>query len=69
MDTQCKGKETVHDVPIGQEYLDMFPKHLPGVSPERQVEFRIILVPGVALITKAPYHLAPPEMQDLSTQL
>ena len=47
----------------------MFPEELPGVPPERQVEFRIDLVPGVAPIAKASYHLAPPEMQELSSQL
>ena len=36
---------------------------------ERQVEFRIDLIPGAAPIPKAPYRLAPPEMQELSTQL
>ena len=36
---------------------------------ERQVEFRIDLVPGAAPIAKAHYRLAPPEMQELSTQL
>ena len=47
----------------------MFPEELPGIPPERQVEFRIDLVPGAAPIAKAPYRLAPPEMQDLSMQL
>ena len=36
---------------------------------ERQVEFRIDLVPGAAPIAKVPYHLAPPEIQKLSSQL
>ena len=47
----------------------MFPEELPGIPTERQVEFRIDLIPGVAPIAKAPYRLAPPEMQELSTQL
>ena len=62
MDTQDKGKATVDYVSIVREYLDVFLEDLPGVPPERQVEFRIDLVPGVALIAKAPYRLAPPEM-------
>ena len=45
----------------------MFPKELTGVPPERQVEFRDDLVPGVAPISKASYQLAPPEMQQLSS--
>ncbi|KAM0008028.1 putative nucleotidyltransferase, Ribonuclease H [Helianthus debilis subsp. tardiflorus] len=46
-----------------------FPEDLPGLRPQRQVEFRIDLVPGAATVAKAPYRLAPSEMQELSTQL
>ncbi|GJW76999.1 putative reverse transcriptase domain-containing protein [Tanacetum coccineum] len=35
----------------------------------RQIEFRIDLVPGVAPVAKFPYCLAPSEMQELSGQL
>ncbi|GKC96265.1 hypothetical protein Tco_1161707 [Tanacetum coccineum] len=37
--------------------------------PQRQVEFRIDLVPGATPIAKSPYRLAPSEMQELSDQL
>ncbi|GJY50017.1 putative reverse transcriptase domain-containing protein [Tanacetum coccineum] len=47
----------------------VFPKDLPGLPPARQVEFQIDLVPGVAPVARAPYRLAPAEMQELSTQL
>ena len=40
-----------------------------GVPPERQVEFQIDLVPGVAPIAKSSYRLASPEMQELSAHL
>jgi hypothetical protein len=33
------------------------------------VEFGIYLAPGAALIARAPYRLAPNELQELSTQL
>ncbi|GKC73947.1 putative reverse transcriptase domain-containing protein, partial [Tanacetum coccineum] len=42
---------------------------LPGLPPTRQVEFQIDLVPGVAPVARAPYRLAPSELQELSTQL
>nr|GFC34871.1 reverse transcriptase domain-containing protein [Tanacetum cinerariifolium]GFC34924.1 reverse transcriptase domain-containing protein [Tanacetum cinerariifolium] len=42
---------------------------LPGLPPARQVEFQINLVPGAAPVARAPYRLAPAEMQELSTQL
>ena len=69
MDTRETGRATVDDVPVVREFADVFPEELPGIPPERQVEFRIDLVPGAAPIAKAPYRLAPPEMQELSTQL
>ena len=47
----------------------MFSEDLPRVPPKRQVEFRIDLVSGATPIAKEPYRLAPPEMQELSTQL
>ncbi|KAJ9538901.1 hypothetical protein OSB04_031634 [Centaurea solstitialis] len=62
-------KKTVADVPVVSEYPDVFPDNLPGIPPERQVEFRIELVPGATLVAKAPYRLAPPEMMELSKQL
>lgn len=64
-----KSKKTVADVPVVREFPDVFPEDLPGIPPERQVEFRIDLIPGAAPIAKAPYRLAPPEMQELSQQL
>ena len=51
------------------EFPDVFPEELPGVPPERQVEFHVDLVPGAAPISKAPYRLAPLDMQELSSQL
>nr|GEV54519.1 hypothetical protein [Tanacetum cinerariifolium] len=42
---------------------------LVGLSLTRQVEFQIDLIPGVALVARAPYRLAPSEMKELSDQL
>ncbi|KAJ0824772.1 putative nucleotidyltransferase, Ribonuclease H [Helianthus annuus] len=59
----------LEDIPVAKEFPDVFPEDLPGLPPQRQVEFRIDLVPGAAPVAKAPYRLAPSEMQELSTQL
>ncbi|GKF73179.1 hypothetical protein Tco_0219511, partial [Tanacetum coccineum] len=48
---------------------EVFPEDLPRLSPARQVEFQIDLVPGAAPVARAPYRLAPAELQELSTQL
>ncbi|GJY70340.1 putative reverse transcriptase domain-containing protein [Tanacetum coccineum] len=47
----------------------VFPKDLSGLPPTRQVEFHIDLIPGAALIARAPYRLAPSEMKELLEQL
>jgi len=64
-----KKRKVVACVPVVSEFPDVFLEELPGIPPERQVEFRIDLVPGVAPVAKAPYRLAPPEMQEFSKQL
>nr|GEW89016.1 putative reverse transcriptase domain-containing protein [Tanacetum cinerariifolium] len=62
-------EKRLEDVPIVREFLEVFLEDLPGLPPARQVEFQIDLVPGAALVVRAPYRLAPAEMQELSTQL
>ncbi|GKE60784.1 putative reverse transcriptase domain-containing protein, partial [Tanacetum coccineum] len=63
--TDDKSKEKrLEDVPIVQEFLEVFPKDFPGLPPARQVEFQIDLVPGVAHVARASYRLAPVEMQE-----
>ncbi|GJR97438.1 putative reverse transcriptase domain-containing protein [Tanacetum coccineum] len=62
-------KKRLEDVPIVQDFPDVFPEDLPGLPPTRQVEFQIDLIPGAALVARAPYRLAPSEMKELSEQL
>ncbi|GKB35706.1 hypothetical protein Tco_0880648, partial [Tanacetum coccineum] len=65
-----KSKEKrLEDVPVVQEFPKVFPEDLPGIPPTRQVEFRIDLVPGATPVARAPYRLAPPEMNELVDQL
>ncbi|GKA43727.1 putative reverse transcriptase domain-containing protein [Tanacetum coccineum] len=59
----------LEDVPVVCEFPEVFPDDLPGLLPPRQVEFRIELVPGAAPVARAPYHLAPSEMKEMSDQL
>ncbi|GJU98589.1 putative reverse transcriptase domain-containing protein [Tanacetum coccineum] len=59
----------LEDIPVVREFLEVFPKDLPGLPPVRQVEFQIDLIPGAAPVARAPYRLAPSEMQELSNQL
>ena len=69
LDTRVETTTDLDSVSVVQEFRDVFPEELPGVPPERQMEFRIDLVPGATPIAKVPYRIAPPEIQELSTQL
>ncbi|KAI3825371.1 hypothetical protein L1987_06854 [Smallanthus sonchifolius] len=57
------------DIPIVRDYPEVFPEDLPGLPPHRHVEFQFDLAPGAAPIARAPYRLAPSELQELSTQI
>ncbi|RVW21559.1 Retrovirus-related Pol polyprotein from transposon 297 [Vitis vinifera] len=59
----------LEDIPIVRDYPDVFPEDLPGLPPEREVEFTIDLAPGTAPISKAPYRMAPMELKELKIQL
>ncbi|GJW95662.1 hypothetical protein Tco_0175334 [Tanacetum coccineum] len=65
-----KSKEKrLEDVPVVQEFPEVFSENLSGIPPTRQVEFRIDLVLGATLVARAPYRLAPSEMKELAEQL
>nr|GFA66861.1 putative reverse transcriptase domain-containing protein [Tanacetum cinerariifolium] len=67
-DDKYEGKH-VKDVPIVQDFPEVFPENLLGLPLARPVEFQIDLIPGAAPVARAPYRLAPSEMKELSKQL
>nr|GFA34034.1 reverse transcriptase domain-containing protein [Tanacetum cinerariifolium] len=62
-------EKQLENILVVREFPDVFPEELPGLPPVRQVEFQIDLIPRAALVARAPYRLAPSEMQELSNQL
>ncbi|GJZ27972.1 putative reverse transcriptase domain-containing protein [Tanacetum coccineum] len=62
-------EQKLSDISVVQDFVEVFPEDLSGLPPQRQVEFRIDLVPGATPVAKSPYRLAPSEMQELSQQL
>ncbi|GKC24802.1 putative reverse transcriptase domain-containing protein [Tanacetum coccineum] len=69
-ETEDKSKEKrLEDVPIIRDFLEFFLEDFPRLPQTRQVEFQIDLVPSAAPVARAPYRLAPTELQELSTQL
>ena len=59
----------INEIAVVKEFPDVFPKDLPGLPPDREIEFAIVLIPGTEPIHKAPYRMAPVELQELKTQL
>jgi hypothetical protein len=49
--------------------LDVFPNDLPGMPPNRDIEFKIELQPGTAPITKSPYKMTQEELAELKILL
>ncbi|XP_076955618.1 uncharacterized protein LOC143630508 [Bidens hawaiensis] len=62
-------EKKISDISIVHDFPDVFPDDVTGLPPVRQVEFRVDLIPGSNPVAKAPYHLAPSEMRELSSQL
>ncbi|GKG38288.1 hypothetical protein Tco_0457511, partial [Tanacetum coccineum] len=68
--TEDKSEEKrLEDVPNVRDFPEVFPEYFPGLPPIQQVEFQIDFVSGAAPVARAPYRLAPSELQELSTQL
>ncbi|GJX01478.1 putative reverse transcriptase domain-containing protein [Tanacetum coccineum] len=65
---KSEGKQ-LEDVPIIQDFVEVFPKDLLGLPPTRHVELQIDLIPCAAPVARAPYRLAPSEMKELLDQL
>jgi hypothetical protein len=56
-------------IPVVSEFPDIFPDDLPGLPPDRDVEFKIELLPGTTPISRRPYRMPPNELAELKVQL
>ena len=55
--------------PVVDEFPDVFPDDLPGMPPDRDIEFIIELLPGTAPIAKRPYRMGVKELEELKKQI
>ncbi|XP_070042587.1 uncharacterized protein [Nicotiana tomentosiformis] len=60
---------TVESAPVVRDYLDIFPADLSGMSPDRDIDFGIVLLPVIQPISIPPYRMAPTELNKLKEQL
>jgi hypothetical protein len=65
---QVKGT-SVDEIRIVQDYLNVFPEELPGMPPNRDIEFIIELLPGTPPISKRPYRMPMNELVELKKQI
>jgi hypothetical protein len=56
---------SILDIRTISEYPNVFPEKLPGMPPDREIEFVIELVPGTAPILKRPYRMAANQLAKL----
>nr|ABA98209.1 retrotransposon protein, putative, Ty3-gypsy subclass [Oryza sativa Japonica Group] len=64
-----KSLKELEDIPIVQEYTEVFPEDLSTMPLKREIEFRIDLAPGTALIYKSPYRMAANELAKVKKQV
>mgnify|MGYP002540414271 CR=1 FL=1 len=56
-------------VPIVRDYPKVFPEDLPGIPPDRVIDFGIDVIPDTQPISIPPYRMAPAELRELKDQL
>ncbi|WMV37896.1 hypothetical protein MTR67_031281, partial [Solanum verrucosum] len=56
-------------IPVVCDFPEVFPEILPGLPPEREIEFPIKHIPGSNPISITPYRMAPAELRELKSQL
>jgi hypothetical protein len=54
---------------VVNEFPDVFPEELPGMPPDRDIEFVIELKPGTTPIYKTPYRMATLELAELKEHI
>jgi hypothetical protein len=60
---------SLEEIRVVQEYPDVFLEDLPGMPPDRDIEFIIDLVPGTPPISKRPYRMPVNELAKLKKQI
>jgi hypothetical protein len=68
MVNQLEEKSLEH-IRIVCEYPDAFPEELPGMPPDRDIEFSIELIPGTAPISKRAYRMDVKDLIELKKQI
>ncbi|XP_070032156.1 uncharacterized protein [Nicotiana tomentosiformis] len=60
---------TIECMPVVNEFPDVFLDELPGIPPDREIDFGIDVMPCTHPISIPPYKMAPEELKELKEQL
>jgi hypothetical protein len=63
------GKFVGSNICVVMDFPDVFLEELPGMPPDREVEFVIDLLPGTTSISKRSYRMSVEELKELKKQL
>ena len=66
---EVEEKEGTSVIPVVHEFEDVFPDEVPGLPPNRKVEFSIDLVPRTSLVSMVPYRMALIKLVELKKQI
>jgi hypothetical protein len=61
--------KALEDIRAVSEFPDVFPEDLPGMPPDRDIEFSIELIPGTAPISKRPFRMDVKDLAKLKKQI
>ena len=64
-----RGQVDLEKVPVVRKFPNVFPKELPGIPLEREVDLSIEIMPGTAPVSRAPYRMALAELKELKIRL
>jgi hypothetical protein len=62
-------EKSLEQIRIVCEYPEVFPEELPGMPPDRNIEFSIELLPGTTLISKRAYRMDVKDLIELKKQI
>ena len=49
-----------------KDYPDVFPEELPGMPPDRDIEFLIELLPDIGTISNRPYRMPAKDLEEIN---
>ena len=69
VDDSKRGQIELENILFSKDFSDVFPEELPSISPKREVDLSIEILPGTSPTSRAPYKMAQTELKELKIQL